>query len=109
MGPCLDLLLQNGPDRKVQGIQVQRVWQIICQAPEFRHVFSQELLSGPGSVGRRQILQEDVVAIRICPLEPEDYKLPQKVLINVGVDLFTGTHENDQTFLAIAAHHPKTI
>jgi hypothetical protein len=31
--------------------------------------------------------------------------LLQKVLINVGIDLFAGTNENDRTFLAFAAHH----
>jgi hypothetical protein len=31
--------------------------------------------------------------------------LQQKVLINVGVDAFTGANKNDQTFLAVAAYH----
>ncbi len=31
--------------------------------------------------------------------------LPQKLLINVCVDTFAGTNENNGTFLAVTAHH----
>ncbi len=33
--------------------------------------------------------------------------LPQKVLINVGIDPFASANENDGTFLAVAAYHPQ--
>ncbi len=52
---------KNTPERKVLRVQVCRVWQLICWGPEFRHVFSQELLGGPDSICRCQILLEDVV------------------------------------------------
>ncbi len=55
------------------------------------------------SYGWHQILEEDVVQIN--PLDPGDHMLPQKVLINIGVDLLADANKNDQTFLAIAAHH----
>jgi hypothetical protein len=49
---------------------------------------------------------EDVDTIQIDSLDPGKHMLPQKVLINVAIDSFTSANENDQTFLAIAAHHP---
>ncbi len=58
-------------------------------------------------MSRRQILLEDVIAVRIRPLDPGDDMLPQKVLINVSVDAFAGTNENDRTLLAVTAHHSK--
>jgi hypothetical protein len=49
---------------------------------------------------------EDVDAVQIDSLDPGENMVPQKVLINVVIDSFTSANENDQTFLAIAAHHP---
>jgi hypothetical protein len=44
--------LQNAPDRKVQQVQVQQIWQPIRQGSKFCfYVFSQELLRGPGDLG----------------------------------------------------------
>jgi hypothetical protein len=67
--------------------------------------FSQELLDGPGCVGRRQILLGDIVAIWICPLDPGHYTLPQKVLLNVSIDSFANSNIDNGIFLAGAAHH----
>ncbi len=47
----------------------------------------------PGGMGLCQILLEDVVAIRIHLLDPEDYILPQKVHINVRANLFADANE----------------
>jgi hypothetical protein len=33
--------------------------------------------------------------------------LPQKVMINIGVDLFTDANENNQSFLTLGAHHSR--
>jgi hypothetical protein len=104
----LDLLLYNAPDKKVQQIQVQRLWQPIRRSPEFRHGFPQELLCGSGGVSQLRILLKDVIVIRICLLDPGNHMLPQKVFINNGVDPFASTNENDGTFLAVAAT-PRTI
>ncbi len=54
-----------------------------------------------------QILLEDVVAIQIRPLDPGNHMLLQKVLINYGIDAFTGAKENERTFLAVAAYDPQ--
>ncbi len=58
-------------------------------------------------MSRRRILLEDVIAVRISPLDPGDDMLPQKALINVGVDAFAGANENDRTLLAVAAYDSK--
>jgi hypothetical protein len=58
--------LQKAPDRKVQRVQIRQIWRPICPGLEFRHVFSQELPGGPGSVGWRQIMQEDTSLIVHC-------------------------------------------
>jgi hypothetical protein len=87
MTPRLDFLLQNTPDGEVQQVQAQQIWRQICRGPEFCHVFSQEVLGGPDCVGQRQILLEDIVVIQKCSPDPVDYMLPQKVLINIGIDL----------------------
>jgi hypothetical protein len=57
------------------------------------------------SVSRHQILLEDVVAVWIHPLDPGNDMLPQKVLINDGIDVFAGSNENNRTFLAVATYH----
>jgi hypothetical protein len=57
-------------------------------------------------VSRRRILLKDIIAVRIHPLDPGDDMLPQKVLINVGVDAFANANENDWTLpLAVTAYH----
>jgi hypothetical protein len=67
--------------------------------------FLSRILGGPIGAGRHRILLEDVVAIWIGPLDPEDHLLPQKVLINIGVDSFSNASKNEQTFLVITAQH----
>jgi hypothetical protein len=47
----------------------------------------------PGGMGLCQILLEDVVAIWIHLLDPEDYILPEKVHINVRANLFADANE----------------
>jgi hypothetical protein len=56
-------------------------------------------------VGWHRFLLEDVVAVQICPLDPDNQRLLQKVLINVGVDSFTDANDNDRTLLNVPAHH----
>jgi hypothetical protein len=53
-----------------------------------------DTLGGPGGVGQREILLEDIVAIWIHPLDPNDHMLLQKALTNLGVDSFTNANEN---------------
>jgi hypothetical protein len=77
-------------------------------SPEFRHSFSQELLGGSGSVSLRRILLEDV-AIWIRLLDPGNHMLLQKVLINVGVDLFAGANETMGHFWLSLPNTPRTI
>jgi hypothetical protein len=67
--------------------------------------FPQELLGGPCGVGWHRFLLEDVVAVQICPLDPDNQRLLQKVLINVGVDSFIDANDNDRTLLNVPAHH----
>jgi hypothetical protein len=50
---------------------------------------------------------EDIVAIWIHPLDPGNHMLPQKVLINDGVDVYAGANKNNRTFLVVAAYHPQ--
>ncbi len=49
----LDFCLQNSPDRKVQRVQVRRIWQPICWSPEFWPC--PELLGSRSIVSRREI------------------------------------------------------
>jgi hypothetical protein len=55
-------------------------------------------------VWNHPILLEDIVVIRICPLDPGDQMLLQKVLRNINVDSFNDANERDRAFLAVAAH-----
>jgi hypothetical protein len=66
--PHLDFLLQNASVRR-QSAGVQN-----------SAVFSLKKFWVVWGFGLRLILLEDIVAIEICPMDPEDHILPQKVL-----------------------------
>ncbi len=46
-----------------------------------------------------------VISIRIHPLYLGNHMPPQKLLVDVCIDLFAGGNRNDGTFLFVAAHH----
>jgi hypothetical protein len=60
-------------------------------------------------VGQRLILLENVVAIQICPLHPGNHMLPQKVLMNIGIDSFVDAMKSMGHFWLSITNTPRNI